>query len=356
MSRSQSRSALVDVLRAVASQLIVLHHLAFYGPMSDVAQSLAPDLIAWLSRNGRFAVQVFLVLAGFLAAKSLAPDGRLRSQMSLPSLVWQRYLRLAVPYIVMLLLAMAAAALARRGMQHDAIPDAPKLLQFIAHVFLMQDLLNFDALSAGVWYVAIDWQLFALFAALMWCAARVGGRCAGVGLVVAVGLASLFYFNLNPDWDDSALYFFGAYGFGTCAWWASREPNARTWLACLALVGVAALIVDFRIRIAIALSVALLLGHAVRLGWLSRGASLPGVEFLGKISYGVFLIHFPVVLLTSMFFSHLAPDVPEVQALGMLAAWVCSVICGAIFHFYVEQSVMRWLARPRGSRFAFGRS
>jgi len=355
MSSSLSRSALIDVLRAVASQLIVLHHLAFYGPMSDVAQSIAPDLITWFSRNGRLAVQVFLVLAGFLAARSLAPDGYLRSKDSLPAMIWQRYLRLAVPYAVMLLIAMGSAALARRGMQHDTIPDAPSLLQFLAHIFLLQSLLDIDALSAGVWYVAIDWQLFALFAVLLWCAARVRGRFVGVGLVVMVALASLFHFNLESDWDASALYFFGAYGFGVCAWWAARQPNARTWLACLALVGAAALMFEFRSRIAVALAAALLLGHASRLGWLTRGPSLPGVAFLGQISYGVFLIHFPVCLLVSTIFSHVAPEVPEVQALGMFVAWACSIICGAIFHFYVERPAMQWLSRPRRSFFAFGR-
>jgi len=33
---------LVDLIKAVAAQLIVLHHLAWYGPMSDTAASLSP--------------------------------------------------------------------------------------------------------------------------------------------------------------------------------------------------------------------------------------------------------------------------------------------------------------------------
>jgi hypothetical protein len=39
-------AAFIDTLKALACQLIVLHHLAFYGPMSDHAYSLAPDLIS----------------------------------------------------------------------------------------------------------------------------------------------------------------------------------------------------------------------------------------------------------------------------------------------------------------------
>lgn len=77
MRASDSRLAFIDALKAVASQLIVLHHLAFYGPMSDVANGLAPALFSWLSQDARIAVQIFLVIGGFLAARTLAPTGRL---------------------------------------------------------------------------------------------------------------------------------------------------------------------------------------------------------------------------------------------------------------------------------------
>ena len=43
--------------------------------MSDIAQPLAPDLMAWLYDYARMAVQIFLVLGGYLAAASLAPEG-----------------------------------------------------------------------------------------------------------------------------------------------------------------------------------------------------------------------------------------------------------------------------------------
>ncbi|NBO77933.1 MAG: acyltransferase, partial [Betaproteobacteria bacterium] len=55
-------AAVVDLLKALACSLIVLHHLAFYGPMSDHADDLFPGIFDWLSQHGRLAVQVFLVL------------------------------------------------------------------------------------------------------------------------------------------------------------------------------------------------------------------------------------------------------------------------------------------------------
>ena len=96
------RLMLIDAFKAVASQLIVLHHLAFYGPMSDWTHRIAPGLVAWFSQDARMAVQVFLVIAGFLAARNLAPDGVLRPAPAPGRLLWQRYVRVALPYLAAL--------------------------------------------------------------------------------------------------------------------------------------------------------------------------------------------------------------------------------------------------------------
>ena len=65
----------MDALKAIACLLIVLHHLAAYGPMSEIAYPLFPGLIDGLYEYGRIAVQVFFVVAGFLFAGKHAPDG-----------------------------------------------------------------------------------------------------------------------------------------------------------------------------------------------------------------------------------------------------------------------------------------
>ena len=65
---------MVDLGKAVASQFIVWHHLALYGPMSEVVGHLTGGLMVWLVSHARLAVQVFLVTGGFLAARALLPS------------------------------------------------------------------------------------------------------------------------------------------------------------------------------------------------------------------------------------------------------------------------------------------
>ena len=166
--RSAQRLPFIDLLKVVASQLIVLHHLAFYGPMADHAAPLMPQVIDWLADPARMVVQVFLVVGGYLAALSLAPDGRVCTPTEVGSRVFERYLRLALPLALALLLAIVAAAVARHWMEHPSVPLSPGPMQFVAHLLLLQDVIGEEALSAGIWYVAIDLQLYA--ALVIWLA------------------------------------------------------------------------------------------------------------------------------------------------------------------------------------------
>lgn len=209
----RARMPFIDALKAICCLLIVAHHLAIYGPMSDFAYPLMPGLLDWLREDGRIAVQMFFVITGFLVAKKLAPQGLALDKNPI-ELIQRRYVRLITPYLAALTLAIAAAALARIWMQNESVPGAPNLLQLLAHIFLLHDLLNQEALSAGVWYVAIDFQLFALTILVLWTAHRIQNRYAGLKmlniiLICSLTIASLFFFNRIVT-GTKRLYIFSA--------------------------------------------------------------------------------------------------------------------------------------------------
>ena len=334
---------LINLLKGGAAQLIVLHHLAFYGPMSDHARVLVPELIDWLSDSARIAVQVFLVIGGFLAAKSLAPSGTAGLADPLGA-IGRRYTKLAPPFLAATLVAALATAWAGAWMQHDSISAPASWGQLSAHALLLHGVLGYPSLAAGAWYVAIDFQLYALMVLTLWLTGRARGQRVLPWLMpcaVTLGVAlSLLYFNLDAGWDNWAPYFFGSYGLGVLAWWASdprHKPGAVALLLALMLVpAVAALVFDFRSRIALALAVACLLCVFGRIRTLSDGRAWAGVHALGRISYSVFLIHFPVCLLVNAAFTRFVPAEPEWQGLGMLVAWGASVAAGAAFFKWVE--------------------
>ena len=73
MSQTPQRMPLIDALKAVAALLVLLNHFSSYGPLAVAARDAFPTLFGGLFDYGRMAVQVFLVSAGFLAARALSP-------------------------------------------------------------------------------------------------------------------------------------------------------------------------------------------------------------------------------------------------------------------------------------------
>lgn len=333
-----------DLMKAIACNLIVLHHLAFYGPMSDHVRPIMPEMIEWLEEHARIAVQAFLAIGGFLAAKSLSKA--LSGPTQPMHAIRRRFVKLAPPFIVAMLIAIAASALASQWMTHDSISAPPTLAQIGAHALLLHGVLGVESLSAGAWYVAIDFQLYALLTLILWLAGRTGGyRWLAPTLVAAGTAVSLLVFNLNPELDNWAPYFFGSYGLGALAWWASERKRDTTSAALLTavvvLLGVVALGVEFRSRIAVALATSVAMIGVCRGMLRVPGQDLAITGFLGRISYAVFLVHFPVSLVVNAAFTRFAPAQADVQVAGMLFAWMASIAAGAAFH--------RWIESPLGT-------
>jgi len=345
-----ARLPLIDALKAVASQLIVLHHLAFYGPMADTVRPYASGLVDALADHARIAVQVFLVVAGFLAARGLAPDGAARAAAP-GRLVGRRWARLAGPYVAAIAIALAAAAIGRALGDHEDVPAAPTAIQLLANLAMLQDVLGIEALSAGLWYVAIDLQLYAITVAIAWACVRLGAPRAMPVAVAALCAVSLLGFNRDAGWDAWGVYFFGSYGLGLLAAWAGAASapaaTARAAAVAIAVLGAVALAVDFRTRIAVALATALLLAWAIPRGVGARRLASPALAFLARISYSVFLVHYPVCVVVQAAATRWFADDPIASSAGLAVAWAASTAAGALLYRWVEAPVSAALSGGR---------
>jgi len=335
--------------KAIASQVIVWHHLLSYGPLAPTMASAWPSAIGFMQQYGRLAVQVFLVVGGFLAARSLwpAPEAPRLAARDWAARVLARYLRLVPMLLLALVVAVAAAALARVWMQDADTPAAPTFPQLLAHVLLLQDIVDAPALSTGVWYVAIDLQLFALLAALAALARALARPALPEGVRVAAGalpmiagvVASLAYFNLQADADMWAPYFLGAYGLGVLAAWGQRRPRRASATSLVLTLTALALLIEWRERIALAGLTALLLLWQPWAPALTRSRLSVPMTWLAAISYGVFLLHYPLSLAVNAAIVRAAPAEPGWHLFGLLATWLLSLGCGWL--------AWRWLeARP----------
>jgi peptidoglycan/LPS O-acetylase OafA/YrhL len=344
-ARKVARLPFLDFLRAIASQLIVLHHLSFYGPLPERAYPAAPLLLDWLSAHARMAVQVFFVLGGFFTSRGLS-RGKTLTVKSVASAIVQRYRRIGVPYLVTLVVAVTANELARRWMTHDAISATPTLPQLLAHAAFLHDILGFEALTAGIWYLAVDFQLYLLSLGLFWFAQawarRRGGGTSDAALrlfmqmMLPLAVASLLWFNRHAKYEIWAIYFVGSYFLGILLH-AVLEANLKlSWAMGYFGLAILAALVDPRPRLLVAVGTALVVLLAARTGLLQAWPRSPLVNYLGKISYSLFLIHFPVLLLVNAIGAQYLTTSTVVAVGGLLLAYVLSLGAAVLLYHGIE--------------------
>jgi peptidoglycan/LPS O-acetylase OafA/YrhL len=351
-----ARYPLIDVLKALAAQLIVLHHFSIYGPVSEALHAALPGVMGALYAYGLIAVQVFFVVGGYLAARGLSSS---TEPWRTPSAaIFKRYTRLLVPYLFALCLVVLCMAWARPWLTADLAAPFPSWSQWLAHVAMVQSILGMESLSAGVWYVAMDFQLFALLTLLLWLCG--GGNTRRAQTVVALlCMASLLVFNRQTGLDAWAVYFFGAYGLGALAWWARRtDPTvqasapplyARALFVWTVAFGLIALVIDFRQRVALAIGVAvtLMLWGSAASHWLQHHRKTSTfIQTLGLQSYALFLVHFPVLLLINAAFTRFgftAETASTTSALSWgIAGWAASLWAANLFYRWIESPATPW--------------
>jgi len=339
------RLPFIDAAKGIACLVIVIHHLAVYGSMSEVIGAVYPQVIDALIVYGRLAVQIFFVIAGYFVASQFAPNG-VTTPVTPGALVWKRYQRLITPFLFAVTVAALITALVRPWFQHESLSAPPTVGQLLAHVLLLYDLIGLEALSAGVWYVAVDFQLFAIVTVLIALIHMTPTKWHVLlpAVIVLFSAISLWFLNLHAEYEIAAPYFFGYYGLGMLAYWAAKTPARGWFLLIIILLGVIALGLEFRKSVATATVSALILSVASARGWLDQWPRSTILHWLGERSYSIFLIHYGLCIGVSAVWHVLFPTGLLINAIGILVGLAVSVLGGAILYRYFESrsGVLGW--------------
>jgi peptidoglycan/LPS O-acetylase OafA/YrhL len=254
---------------------------------------------------------------------------------------------LAIPLRAALSFTVLVTAIVRPYFDHSSLSAPPSLPQIFAHIFFLQDVLYFEAFSAGVWYVAIDFQLFVMAIACAWLA-HTWQRYSARGSVIRkallfwsiLTLGSIFVWNLNPLDEIWGTYFFGAYGMGLCVgcWrYADMRFSHASLGLLIVLLGVLATAFQPRIRLVVAVAITALLtiyeAHDCR-----PIAQLKArwIRELANASYAIFLIHFGTSLIVSAtVFNFWSENIP-INLMGLLFSFAVSLGLGRQIHLHIE--------------------
>ncbi|MFJ4221392.1 acyltransferase family protein [Curtobacterium luteum] len=319
----------LDGLRGLAAVVVLLHHALLVQPALSApyyGQDVAPS-VTWFVATplhlvwaGGEAVLVFFVLSGFVLARQQTGPRRLRWTRYYPS----RLVRLYLPVVVAVLLAAVLASVVPRadlaGRQSEWMHDHRATVT-LASVMRNVTLLSPDFLNSPLWSLRQE-VVFSLLLPVALVAVLLVRRTWVVGVALAV-VVSAVGSTVGNVWIASLPVFL----IGCLL--AGAHDHRRFRLAgvrgpALAILG--ALLVTSRWwsgpiadRLPVLVSIAVLVGASlivvVAVGWASARRVLErrAFQWLGRVSFSLYLVHEPIVVLVGTV-------VPE------RSAWVVPVV------------------------------
>ncbi len=339
---------LIQALRGFAASWVVLFHIA----KGENVTGLTAHLPHWLSYivfdYGSAGVAVFFVLSGFVISHSLA--GRAMDGRGYLRFIARRSLRLDPPYWASMLLTVAVGA-AFAHAKH--LPFAsPSFGTVIGHVFYLQELLRLPEIGLVYWSLTYEIQFYLVLAAAWWLitALVARGRQAQrveLAVMLPLGALALVPAALGGDWALHGLFLNLWHGFvlGMLAYEAGVR---RRWTGALIVLAVVAFAGAFRTEVVFGVPCAITaigLWLAGRTSYLDHGLASRGWQFLGRVSYSLYLIHVPMLLVGWGVWHRLAGRSFAADTLGLIVIGAIVVLAAAAFWWAVERPAHALSAR-----------
>jgi peptidoglycan/LPS O-acetylase OafA/YrhL len=223
----------------------------------------------------------------------------------------------------------------------------------LAHTVFLQDILGYPSLSAGLWFVAIEFQLGLMYLVILllrdvivrfvntdrdWVSLAIGWP---------VALVSLFYFNVDERFDMWGIYFFAQFFTGVVVYHALQRRELRFQFGLYTAVVSAALVYAWRWRLAGSLLAGIIVYVAGRRDLLVRWPNSRTLDYLGRTSYSLFLVHYPVLLVVTTVWLYLGWTSRQGAAIGLVVAYLASLAAAELFYRWVEAPTAAWSRRFR---------
>ena len=326
----------LDGLRALAVVAVVVFHL---NP-------------AWLP-GGFLGVDIFFVVSGFLITTLLVREHARTGRLDLPAFWARRARRLLPALLVVIPFSVLLAWVSERDLLVGIGPQVLGALTFSFNWVQIAAGSNYFAatspqLLTNLWSLAVEEQFYLAWPLItlgLLIAIRSARSRIGIVLILAAGSGFLMAARFDPEVGATRVYYgtdthvFGLMiGAALALWWTTPEIRGPAfWIArrrpatALALGVLAGLMwwldesrpLTFRGGLVLAsVASAVLIASAITGGTLARALDLPALRWIGERSYGIYLWHWPVILVVNADYG----PVPGSAGFGWTRLWCVVVI------------------------------
>lgn len=344
---------LLQVLRGFAALWVVLFHIWTLQSIRTLYAAMPSPWRELLFDDGRGGVAVFFVLSGFVIAHSLwgkRVDARYAGTFAV-----RRSLRLDPAYWLSIPVAVGTTALI--ALAHGEPLAWPAAGTVIGHLLYLQELLALPEIQVVYWTLTYEVQFYlvTLLGAWLWCAARARSRrsAQAAWLLPAAFIVTAVASSLgDQQWMPRGVFlnYWFAFAAGALAYAAGRRRAGATPAVALALIAAIALwrapgTVEVFNTPAMLTAVGLFV--AARAGWLTAGGGQRWLIGLGAISYSLYLVHLPILMLSGSVVRRVFGD-GIVNDTGKVLAYLVLCLGGATLFWRLVEAPTHRLAQRYG--------
>jgi peptidoglycan/LPS O-acetylase OafA/YrhL len=336
------RLSFIDGLRGVAAATVLLFHIAtsdFFHHSPGVVQPINNLFL----HTGYLGVEIFFVISGFVIAYALR-NAQINARYTFTFLV-RRSLRLDPPYWAAIAATLLVCALLTQ-LFHATTYGTPSASTLLAHGFYLQGILGKPQILVVFWTLCYEIQFYLLYLLLqgliqkLMPRAIVAARALQICLLLT-GAASFAAFLFNPSAGPWAFNWWFLFALGASI---SREMlSLRMRVSSIAAALVFALAIYTRHpEPAAGALTALALIAAFHFNGLCTWLSNRLIQYLGRISYSLYLTHTLVLQLVTSLFLHLRAASLFYSLPAYLLMLALPLLAAELFYRLIEKPSHHW--------------
>ena len=325
----------IDALRGVAALGVLCHHLKHNTVLEPLLNKILPAFVVNFCGFGKYGVEIFFVLSGFVITHSLREHRSTSSEII--RFIFRRQVRLDPVYWTtifgVLLLWIAEAQIP--NLETNALPSASAVF---ANIFYLQNIVGSRQIVGVAWTLCIEIQFYLFYMVVLLLANSQSTSFAFHRVLAAIlfftGTLSLASSVLgwNSQLHSTLVPYWCFFAVGSLSYlFYARHVSAWTcggffMLMLIATLQVKSLELFFG---TVTSGLIVLVGNA---GALSRWTGGNALQYFGKISYSLYLVHLPVLSVVMRGGYKITGD-SSWAAIGwmLFAAFLCIVVAHLMY-------------------------